>query len=56
MEEITRCKQVATLTGGKWDRTIEASRRVYSIEHLAPTVTCAGGGESRSEDFRAYDS
>ncbi|MBQ8319459.1 MAG: hypothetical protein IJX81_01105 [Clostridia bacterium] len=44
MEEITRCKQVATLTGGKWDRTIEASRRVYSIEHLAPTVTCAGGG------------
>ena len=43
MEEI-RCKQVATLRGGKWEKTYEESRRVYGIDGLSPTVHTQGGG------------
>lgn len=43
MEEIT-CKQVATLTGGKWDKVIDKNRRVYSAEAISPTLTTCGGG------------
>lgn len=35
-----------TLTGGKWDKTFEQSRRVYGTEGLSPTIsTMQGGGQ-----------
>ena len=43
MEEI-RCKHVATLRGGKWEKTYEESRRVYGVDGLSPTVHTQGGG------------
>lgn len=43
MEEIT-CKQVATLTGGKWDKMHDIAKRVYGIDGLAPTIHTMGGG------------
>lgn len=43
MEEI-KCKQVATLRGGKWEKTYEESRRVYGVDGIAPTVHTQGGG------------
>ncbi len=43
MEEIT-CKQVATLTGGKWDKMHDIARRVYGTDGLAPTIHTMGGG------------
>lgn len=43
MEEI-KCNQVATLRGGKWEKTYEESRRVYRIDGLSPTVHTQGGG------------
>lgn len=43
MEEI-KCKQVAILRGGKWDKCLESNRRVYSSNALSPTITTCGGG------------
>lgn len=43
MADMT-CKQVATLTGGKWDKCLESNRRVYSTENVSPTITTCGGG------------
>ena len=50
MEEIT-CKQVATLTGGKWDKVIDKNRRVYSTETISPTLTTCGGGQSGDKNY-----
>ena len=44
MEEI-KCKQVATLRGGKWEKTYEESRRVYGVDGIAPTVHTQGGNQ-----------
>lgn len=38
------CKQIATLSGGKWERLLDSSRRVYSPSGLCPTLTANGGG------------
>lgn len=39
-----RCVQVGNLSGGKWDKMHDVSRRVYSDGGLSPTVhTCSGG-------------
>lgn len=57
MEEI-KCKQVATLRGGKWEKTYEESRRVYGVEGLAPTVHTQGGGNQETKilvEPLAYD-
>lgn len=42
MEEI-KCKHVATLSGGKWDKVLDLNRRVYSTDYIAPTLTTCGG-------------
>lgn len=45
MEELN-CMKIATLSGGKWDNTLERSCRVYSADAISPTVvTCTGGGQ-----------
>ena len=57
MEEI-KCKQVATLRGGKWEKTYEESRRVYGVDGLAPTVHTQGGGNQETKilvEPLAYD-
>lgn len=41
-----KCQQVGTLTGGKWDKMHESSRRVYSADGLSPTVTTVVSGNS----------
>lgn len=41
---IYDCECLGMLEGGKWDNSIESSRRVYSVEKAAPTVTTCGGG------------
>ena len=38
------CIQVGTLSGGKWDKMHDISRRVYSGEGTAPTIHTCGGG------------
>ena len=43
MEEI-KCNQVGMLSGGKWDKLHDQSRRVYGIDGLAPTMHTCGGG------------
>lgn len=48
MEEI-KCKQVATLRGGKWEKTYEESRRVYGVDGIAPTVHTQGGGNQETK-------
>lgn len=42
--EETKCEQVGMLSGGKWDRLHEQSRRVYGVNGLAPTIHTCGGG------------
>lgn len=44
MEEI-KCEQVGMLSGDKYDKLHDISRRVYSAEGLAPTVHTMGGGQ-----------
>ena len=41
-----KCEQVGTLSGGKWDKMHESSRRVYSADGLLPTVTTVVSGNS----------
>lgn len=38
--------QVGSLKGGKWDKSFESARRVYSDEGLSPTVHTMGSGNS----------
>ena len=38
------CKQLGILVGGKWDKMMDVSRRVYSTETIAPTLHTCGGG------------
>lgn len=49
-----QCVQVGTLTGEKWDKMHDISRRVYGSDGIAPTIHCAGGGNTEPkiiEDF-----
>lgn len=41
-----KCIQIGTLTGDKWDKMIDSSRRVYSDEGISPTVHTCGGGNT----------
>ena len=38
------CKKIGSLTGGKWEKMYEQSRRVYDPEGLSPTLHTCGGG------------
>ena len=38
------CKEIGSLTGGKWEKMYEQSRRVYDPEGLSPTLHTCGGG------------
>ena len=41
-----KCEHIADLIGGKWDKVIEQSKRVYSDNGLCPTLhTCGGGNQ-----------
>lgn len=52
-----KCEQVGMLSGGKWDKLHDISRRVYGIDGLSPTVHTAGGGqqELKIAEPTAYD-
>ena len=39
-----KCQQVGMLTGGKWDKLHDISRRVYSGDGVSPTIHTCGGG------------
>jgi DNA (cytosine-5)-methyltransferase 1 len=41
-----KCEQVGMLSGGKWDRMHDVSRRVYSGDGVAPTLHTCGGGNT----------
>ena len=43
MDEI-KCEQIGLLTGEKWEKMHDISRRVYSPNGLAPTLHTCGGG------------
>lgn len=43
------CKQIGLLSGGRWDRLHDISRRVYDVEGLSPTVHTAGGGNQETK-------
>lgn len=52
-DNFIKCEQVGMLSGGKWDKLHEQSRRIYSPDGLSPTIhTCAGGN---LEPKIAYD-
>ena len=40
------CEQAGILTGGKWDKMHDVSRRVYSENGIAPTIHTCGGGNT----------
>lgn len=53
-----QCKQLGVLVGGKWDKMMDVSRRVYSAETIAPTLHTCGGGNLEArimEEPRFYD-
>ena len=37
-------KVVATLVGGKWEKSHKCNGRIFSINGIAPTQTAGGGG------------
>lgn len=54
MEDTNRCIQAGNLSGGKWDKMHEISRRYYSTGGVSPTLhTCPGGNTEIKiiEDF-----
>lgn len=42
--ETNRCIQTGSLSGSKWDKMFEMSRRYYSTEGISPTIHTSGGG------------
>lgn len=56
-DNFIKCEQVGMLSGGKWDKLHEQSRRIYSPDGLAPTIhTCGGGNlEPKIIEQIAYD-
>lgn len=52
-----KCEQVGMLSGGKWDKLHDISRRVYGVDGISPTVHTAGGGqqELKIAEPTAYD-
>lgn len=46
MEQELKCNQVGMLSGGKWDKLHDISRRVYGVDGLSSTLYTAGGGNT----------
>lgn len=46
MEQEIKCNHVGMLSGDKWDKLHDQSRRVYGIDGVAPTIHTCGGGNS----------
>lgn len=44
--ETNCCVQAGFLSGGKWDKMHEISRRYYSPDGIAPTIHTCGGGNT----------
>lgn len=42
-KEVKDCKIVGRL-GGKFEHTLDLTRRVYDVNAVAPTITTCGGG------------
>lgn len=42
---VSHCECVVLLGGDNFDGAFESTRRVYSAEHAAPTITTCGGGQ-----------
>lgn len=45
MNEVKGCKVVGRL-GGKFENTLDSTRRVYDVNAVAPTITTCGGGNT----------
>lgn len=43
---VPTCRQAGKLTGGKWDKMHDISKRVYETDGISPTLHCAGGGNT----------
>ena len=43
-QETPKCVQVGMLSGGKWDKMHDQSRRYYSVDGTAPTIPTSCGG------------
>ena len=44
-KEVKGCKVVGRL-GGKFEHTLDLTRRVYDVNAVAPTITTCGGGNT----------
>ena len=44
IKEQPKCIQVGMLSGGKWDKMHDQSRRYYSVDGTAPTIPTSCGG------------
>lgn len=44
--ETNHCIQTGSLSGSKWDKMHEISRRYYSTDGIAPTIHTCGGGNT----------
>lgn len=51
-----KCEQVGMLSGGKWDKMHDISRRVYSGNGLSPTLHTCGGGNLEPKIAEVVDS
>ena len=54
--EIKGCKVIGRL-GGKFEHTLDLTRRVYDVNAIAPTITTCGGGNTEPkimEQFNSY--
>ena len=49
---INKCNEVGILSGGKWDKMYDQSRRVYGTDGLCPTLHTQGGGQSGNKGNR----
>lgn len=45
--EVKGCKVIGRL-GGKFEHTLDLTRRVYDVNAIAPTITTCGGGATQS--------
>ena len=51
---VDSCIQLGSLSGGKWDRMHEQSRRFYSTEGLSPTSPTSCGGQHEPKIFEPF--
>lgn len=41
---MTNCNQIGTMKGGRWDKSLESTKRVWDENGASPTLTTCGGG------------